>query len=86
MTLQLRNDGVNWRQIDDEIVVLDGDGGTYLAINGSGAILWSSLVAGATREQLVSALVDAYGIEPSQAATDTEAFLKSLEEHRLLLA
>jgi Coenzyme PQQ synthesis protein D (PqqD) len=83
---QLRTDELNWRQIDDEIVALDGRGSAYVAINGSGALLWPSLVRGATHEQLVSVLVDAYGIDGSRAAVDTEAFLRSLEEHGLLRA
>jgi hypothetical protein len=81
---RLRTDGLNWRQIDDEIVALDGRGGFYVAINGSGALLWPSLARGSTREQLVSLLVDAYGIEESRAAADTEAFVRSLGDQGLL--
>lgn len=86
MILQLRTDGLNWRQIDNEIVALDGAGGSYLAINGSGALLWPSLAHGATREQLAKILVDAYGISEPRAAADTEAFLASLGEQGLLAA
>lgn len=82
--LQLRTDGLNWRQIDDEIVALDSAGGAYLAINGPGALLWAPLVDGATPEQLANILVEAYGIDELQAAADTEAFLGSLGEQGLL--
>jgi hypothetical protein len=72
--------------IDDEIVALDSCEGNYLAINGSGAVLWPSLASGATREQLVRALVDAYGIHESRAAADADEFISSLAEQGLLAA
>jgi Coenzyme PQQ synthesis protein D (PqqD) len=84
--LQLRTDGLSWKQIDDEVVVLDGRGGTYLAINGSGSLLWLSLWQGATREELAHVLVDAFGIEPSRATADVDGFLGTLENQGLLVA
>jgi len=86
MTLRLRTEELSWRQIDEEIVALDGRKSDYLAINGSGALLWPLLVEGATSEQLVSALVNSYGIDESRAAADTEAFVSSLSDQGLLSA
>ena len=86
MTLRLRTEELNWRQIDDEIVALDGRDGAYLAITGSGALLWPLLVAGATPGQLVSTLVDSYGIDESRAAADTEVFVSALSDQGLLAA
>jgi hypothetical protein len=86
MTLRLRTDELSWRKIDEEIVALDGRRSDYLAINGSGALLWPLLVDGATPEQLVSALVNGYGIDESRAAADTEAFVSALSDQGLLAA
>jgi Coenzyme PQQ synthesis protein D (PqqD) len=86
MTLRLRADGLNWRQIDDEVVVLDSSSAKYLAINGSGARLWPALVAGATLEELAAILVESYGIDRSHAAADATRFLAALEEQGLLAA
>jgi hypothetical protein len=86
MTLRLRTDELNWRQIDDEIVALDGRKGAYLAINGSGALLWPLLVDGATPEQLVAVLVESYGIDKREAAADTDEFVSALSDQGLLAA
>lgn len=86
MTLRLRTKELSWRKIDEEIVALDGRTSDYLAISGSGALLWPLLVDGATPEQLVSVLVDSYGIDESRAAADTDAFVCSLSEQGLLVA
>ena len=86
MPLRLRTDELSWRKIDEEIVALDGRRSDYLAINGSGALLWPLLVDGATPEQLVSALVNGYGIDESRAAADTAAFVSALSDQGLLVA
>jgi Coenzyme PQQ synthesis protein D (PqqD) len=86
MTLRLRTEELSWRKIDEEIVALDGRRSDYLAINGSGALLWPLLVDGATPEQLVTVLVDSYGIDESRAAADTEAFVSALSDQGLLAA
>lgn len=83
--LELRHDRVQWRYAEgDEIVALDLSDSVYLAINQSGGRLWPALVEGATREDLVATLVDAYGISEDEAARDVDAFVASLDERDLL--
>jgi Coenzyme PQQ synthesis protein D (PqqD) len=84
MCLRLRDADLEWREIDDEIVVLDAREASYLALRGSGAVLWRLLAQGASSEALAAALVERYGIEQPQANTDVEAFLSSLTQHGLL--
>ena len=84
MILRLRADDLEWREIDSDIVVLDGRDATYLTLNGSGALLWRMLAASATRDELVDALLEAYDVEESTAEADTDAFLSSLSEQGLL--
>lgn len=84
MRLQLRTDNLEWREIDDEIVVLDAREATYLALNGSGAILWRKLATSAYRDDLVQALLDAYEVDQATASADTDAFLTELARQGLL--
>jgi hypothetical protein len=84
MTLRLREHDLDWREIDTEIVALDGDGGVYFSARGSGAVLWRLLAGSTTREKLVQALVETYGIDATQAAADVDDFLASLTERGLL--
>lgn len=84
MTLSLREQDLDWREIADEIVALDAQGGEYLAIRGSGAILWRLLAESTMRDGLVQALVETYGIDATRADDDVNEFLASLNERGLL--
>ena len=84
MTLRLRTEDLEWREIDSDIVILDGRDATYLTLNGSGALLWRLLATNATREQLVTALLDTYEVDHLTAAADTDSFLATLSEQGLL--
>ncbi len=53
-TLRLREQGLNWREIDGEVVVLDVERSHYLNLNATGAVLWLMLAAGTTEPQLVA--------------------------------
>lgn len=86
MRFVVRSADVEWRQIDDEVVMLDARQGTYLALNGSAALLWTALAAGASREELAGVLVETYGIGTRQATEDADEFISSLAERGLLAA
>jgi hypothetical protein len=85
MTLRLRTDELEWREIDSEIVILDGREAAYLTLNGAGALLWRRLAGSATRDDLVEALLESYEVDRLTAAADTDAFLAALTEQGLLL-
>lgn len=70
--------------VDGELVAVDLETETYFVLNGSGTLLWQSLVDGASEASLRDQLVSTYGISPSRASADTAAFLRQLEERGLL--
>ena len=82
--LTLRTDDLTWREIDGEIVALEGRRSMYLSANGSGGMLWRMLARGATRDELAAALVAAYGIDAGAAAADTDRFLEQVRSAGLL--
>ncbi len=82
--LRLRQQGLEWRVLDDELVALDAPSSTFFSTNRAGRTLWPSLARGATREQLAALLVDRFGIDPQAAARDVDAFLAALDERGLL--
>lgn len=84
MTLCLRRDDLDWREIGDEIVVLDARSAVYLAVGGAGALLWRLLADATTRECLVETLVATYRIDPNHAGADVDEFLATLSRHGLL--
>jgi hypothetical protein len=81
---ELREGGMTWRELDDQIVVLDLETSVYLNVTGSGAVVWLLLADGATLEAMVDAVVEAYDIDPETARTDLVAFLDDLRQRGLL--
>src|SRR4051812_5491266 len=68
-------DGVEWRHVEEQILALDTKSSTFFNTNRAGALLWSALSAGRTREQLADSLVAEYKIDSQTARHDVDAFL-----------
>jgi hypothetical protein len=83
-TLRLRSEGLEWRQVEDEVVALDTPTASYVAVNRSGAKLWAALAGGATREELIDTLVSEFAIAREQAANDVDAFVQMLVEQDMI--
>lgn len=83
--MQLRQSGMTWQEVGSEIVVLDLDGSVYLAVNGSGTVLWKRLTEACSQDALVELLVEQFGIDESRARNDVADFLKALRARDLLV-
>lgn len=82
--MKLRSDGLTWREIDGEMVILDLASSTYLKTNETGATLMRMLVQERTLEELVDGLTEEFGIDDERARADTEAFVQTLRARGLL--
>ena len=77
-------DGVEWRHVEEQILALDTNSSTFFNTNRAGALIWSALSTGRSREQLVNDLIAEYDIDAHVARRDVDAFLAVLARHRLL--
>jgi len=82
--LRRRDDGVVWRELEGEVVLLDLRSSMYFTLNSTGKLLWDVLAQPATAQSLAASIVDAYGVSDAQAASDVEAFLGALAAHDLV--
>jgi hypothetical protein len=82
--LRLREHGLNWREIDGEVVVLDIERSHYLNLNPTGCVLWLMLAAGATERQLVEKLTEEFDVNEETARNDVETFVANCRENGLL--
>lgn len=82
--MQLRQENLTWQVAGDDVVVLDLRGSVYLKLNGTGRVLWEALVEPRTDSELVTSLVEKYGIDEERAAADVAAFLEDLRRRDLL--
>jgi hypothetical protein len=81
---KLREEALDWLEVEDDVVALDAKASLYLRANESGAELWRLLADGATRQQLADQLVTVYEIDAERAGGDVDAFLKMVSERGLL--
>lgn len=81
---RIRAQAVDWLDVEEQVVALDAQKSVYLSTNSSGALLWHSLVDGATIDNLVAELQATYGIDADRAATDVAEFIGMLSTHGLL--
>ena len=82
--LHLRADRLQWVDADGEVIALDERSLMYLNANPSGALLWRTLAGGATREELVQALLDAFEVDAETAKRDVDRFVADLSARGLL--
>jgi hypothetical protein len=82
---RLRSTGLEWRQVDDEIVAVDLRSHVYLTLNETGAVVWKLLAEGCeSEEELVDAIVSMFDTDVAQASSDVRAFLGELESKGFL--
>jgi hypothetical protein len=82
--IKLREGAASWREIDGETILLDLESSKYLGLNRSGTVLWSAIVHGSSRQELIDRLATEFDIAPERAATDVDAFIASCRERNLL--
>jgi hypothetical protein len=83
--LRLDREASEWREMEGEVVALDVGSAEYIATNRAGAELWRLLDSGASREDLIGALVARFDIDEATAAADVDRFLDSLRARNLLV-
>jgi hypothetical protein len=82
--IRLRSGQLDWRSVEDQVVVLDSLASVYLGINRTGATLWKAIAAGdATRDSLTELLEDS-GAPQEGARRDVDAFIEALADLGLL--
>jgi hypothetical protein len=74
----LRRDGMSWRELNGQIIVLDLNRSSYVSLDGAGSMLWLRLAGGATLDELVATVLEAYDVDDATARADVVAFLDDL--------
>ena len=71
-----RNPEIIFTDLDDTIVMMDADKGTYYELDPVGSRIWSLLENAASVTQLCDGLVEEYDVTPGVCRRDVLAFLE----------
>jgi Coenzyme PQQ synthesis protein D (PqqD) len=72
------------RRFDDEMAVFDVQARVVHKMNSTASHLWEALAGGATYDELVRGLCDAFDVDVACAERDVTAFIESLESAGLV--
>ena len=75
---------VIFRQMGDEMVLLDLESGLYFGVDGVGQRIWETFAEGRNLEEAVAVVVAEYEVEEAQAQADVIAFVRNLVDRGLL--
>lgn len=73
-------DGVLATTVDDELVVLDPEGGTYHGLQGVGPFVWNLIQKPTTISRVVEAVAAEYDVSAVECEDEITAFVRDLLE------
>jgi hypothetical protein len=76
---------VRCRRFDDDLVMVDLEGGEYFALDAVGGRMWDLLVSGKTPAEVGAILVVEYDSTEDQISHDCAKLVEGLLERRLLV-
>jgi hypothetical protein len=79
-----RDDALMVREIEGEILILDGRSDRIHKLNATASFIWRRCEEGATAEGIASALADEFAIEPQSALADVIRTIDALRSLDLL--
>ena len=78
-------ESVHARAFDDELVLLDLEGGQYFSLDGAGVLVWEGLSAGRSPEEVAADVAREYAVEPARALADLLDLANDMVKRGLLV-
>ena len=75
---------IHFREVHDEVMLLDAQNDAYFALNPTGAVVWSVLASGRSPEAAAARLAAWYAVTPERAEADVAAVVDELVGRGLL--
>ncbi len=83
-TIIKRPDQFSQTTIDDEIVVMSLDSGTFFSLSGTGGTIWELLDLHSERAALLTELARAYNQDETTITAELDEFVAALEQAGLV--
>jgi hypothetical protein len=81
----IRGHQVTHERLDDEVIAIDLERGSYYAMVGPAADIWSTIVAGSSTAHACRVLAERYGADLDLVQPDVESFVQRLVGERLII-
>jgi len=78
------SDGVIWRDVGGDVVILNVETGIYFGLDGSGGQIWRELVEHGSIEKTLKSLKQQFDAEPDELRRDLDDLLNQFVEKRLV--
>ena len=78
------SDGVIWRDLGGDVVILNVETGVYFGLDGSGGQIWRELVEHGSIEKTFASLKQQFDAAPHELRRDLDALVDQLVEKRLV--
>lgn len=84
-TITIDKDRIVHETIDDEVIIIDLQSGSYFSLRESAAELWPAIVEGTSSDQLTAILATVYDAQPSTVEASVSTFLNQLDEEDIIV-
>jgi hypothetical protein len=78
------NDGVIWRDVGGDVVILNVEAGVYFGIDGSGSQMWRELAEHGSVEKTFESLQQQFDVAPDELKRDLDDLLDKLVQKGLV--
>ena len=75
---------VAWRDVNDEVVILDLKSGEYYTLNSVGQFIWKSAMQDMPLTDIQQAIVDEFDVAPERAEKDLHEFVAAMIQEGML--
>ena len=84
-TITINEGRIIHETIDDEVIIIDLETGTYFSLTKSGADLWPAIVEGTSRDRLTAILAGSYDARRSDIEASVATFLDKLNVEEIIV-
>ena len=85
MAYTLKNEFV-WKEIGQQVVILQFESGAYWTLNETASVIWKSLLNGMSVDQIADTVASTFDIDAESARNDVLELVKNCEERKILAA
>lgn len=77
-------ENIVWRDVDNEVVILDIESGNYFTLDGVGRMIWKHLADGNSIADTTEAVINEYDVSEENAKSDIEGLIEQLKEEKII--